>query len=78
MNTNLAAHVDELAEALRPILGPFQLQVGRQAVSRTDALFDQLDRDKDSQLTRPELAAIAADTTTERSSGLQAFSSRAV
>ena len=41
-----------------PILGPFRLQAGRQAVGRTDALFDQLDRDKDGQLTRPELAAI--------------------
>jgi Ca2+-binding EF-hand superfamily protein len=51
--------VDELAEALRPILGPFRLQVGRQAIGRTDALFDQLDRDKDGALTRPELAAIA-------------------
>jgi Ca2+-binding EF-hand superfamily protein len=51
--------IDELAEALRPILGPFRLQIGRQAIGRTDALFDQLDRDKDSQLTRPELAAIA-------------------
>ncbi len=51
--------IDELAEALRPILGPFRLQVGRQAIGRTDALFDQLDRDKDGMLTRPELAAIA-------------------
>ncbi|HZW30681.1 MAG TPA: EF-hand domain-containing protein [Isosphaeraceae bacterium] len=51
--------VDELAEALRPILGPFQLQFRRLAVGRTDALFDQLDRDKDGVLTRPELAAIA-------------------
>ena len=42
-----------------PDLGPFRLQVGRQAIGRTDALFDQLDRDKDGQLTRPELAAIA-------------------
>jgi Ca2+-binding EF-hand superfamily protein len=50
--------VDELAEVLRPILGPFQLQVGRQATSRTDPLFDQLDRDKDGQLTRSELASI--------------------
>ena len=31
----------------------------RQAVGRTDALFDQLDRDKDGQLTRSELSAIA-------------------
>jgi Ca2+-binding EF-hand superfamily protein len=51
--------IDELAEALRPILSPFRLQVGRQAIGRTDALFDQLDRDKDGELTRPELAAIA-------------------
>jgi Ca2+-binding EF-hand superfamily protein len=51
--------IDELALALRPVLGPFRLQVGRQAVGRTDALFEQLDRDKDEQLTRPELAAIA-------------------
>jgi Ca2+-binding EF-hand superfamily protein len=51
--------IDELAEALRPILGPFRLQVGRQAIGRTDALFDHLDRDKDGELTRPELAAIA-------------------
>ena len=51
--------IDELGEFLRPILGPFRLQVGRQAISRTDALFDQLDRDKDGELTRPELAAIA-------------------
>jgi Ca2+-binding EF-hand superfamily protein len=50
--------IDELAESLRPILGPFRLQFGRQAVSRTDALFDQLDRDKDGELTRPELAGI--------------------
>ncbi len=28
--------IDELAEALLPILGPFRLQVGRQAISRTD------------------------------------------
>jgi Ca2+-binding EF-hand superfamily protein len=51
--------VEELAEALEPLLGAFRLQVGRQAVGRTDALFEHLDRDKDEQLTRPELAAIA-------------------
>jgi Ca2+-binding EF-hand superfamily protein len=51
--------IDEFAEAVRPILGPFRLQVGRQAIGRTDALFDQLDRDKDGELTRPELGAIA-------------------
>ncbi len=51
--------IEELAEALRPILGPFRLQFRRQGVGRTDALFDQLDRDKDGQLSRSELAAIA-------------------
>ena len=51
--------IDELAEALRPALGPFRLQSRRQSVGRTDALFDQLDRDKDDALTRPELGAIA-------------------
>jgi Ca2+-binding EF-hand superfamily protein len=51
--------VDELAEAIRPVFSPFRLPVGRQAIGRTDALFDQLDRDKDGQLTRGELAAIA-------------------
>lgn len=50
---------DELAEVLQPALGPFRVQVGRLAINRTDALFDHLDRDKDGQLTRSELAAIA-------------------
>ncbi len=50
---------DELAEFLRPVLGPFRVQVGRLAINRTDALFDHLDRDKDGELTRTELAAIA-------------------
>ncbi len=49
--------VDELAEALRPASGPFRLQVDGLAGRRVDALFDHLDRDKDGQLTRPELAA---------------------
>lgn len=51
--------IEELAEALRPMIGPFRVQTGRQGIGRTDALFEQLDRDKDEQLTRPELAAIA-------------------
>ncbi|AGA28195.1 EF-hand domain-containing protein [Singulisphaera acidiphila] len=51
--------IDELAEALRPVIGPFRVQVGRLAINRTDALFDHLDRDKDGALTRTELAAIA-------------------
>jgi Ca2+-binding EF-hand superfamily protein len=49
---------DDLAEALRPVLGPFRVQVGRVSDGRTDALFDHLDRDKDGKLTRSELAAI--------------------
>jgi Ca2+-binding EF-hand superfamily protein len=63
---NLDAHpkdgivsVEELAEAVGEVLGPFRLDVERQAINRTDALFDQLDRDKDGQLTKSELAAIA-------------------
>jgi Ca2+-binding EF-hand superfamily protein len=51
--------VDELALVLRPVLGPFRVQFGRLANGRTDALFDHLDRDKDGQLTKAELAAIA-------------------
>lgn len=53
-----AISADALAEALRPVLGPFRVQLGRLASGRTDALFDQLDRDKDGILTRLELAAI--------------------
>jgi Ca2+-binding EF-hand superfamily protein len=49
----------ELADALRVALGPFRVQVGRLATGRTDALFEHLDRNKDDQLTKPELAAIA-------------------
>jgi Ca2+-binding EF-hand superfamily protein len=52
--------IDELAEALRPILGPFHLDFARRALGRTDALFEQLDRDKDGALTKSELGAIAA------------------
>jgi Ca2+-binding EF-hand superfamily protein len=52
--------VDELADALRPALGPFRVQVGRVAVERTDALFNHLDRDKDGTLTKDELAAAVA------------------
>jgi Ca2+-binding EF-hand superfamily protein len=53
-----AVTADALAEALQPVLGPFRVQLGRLASGRTDALFDQLDRDKDGILTRLELAAI--------------------
>src|SRR5262249_51349034 len=51
--------VDELAEALRPALGPFRVQARRPSGGRTDALFEQLDREKDDALTRPELSASA-------------------
>ncbi|HWE39641.1 MAG TPA: hypothetical protein VG406_24040, partial [Isosphaeraceae bacterium] len=49
--------LDELADVLRPALGPFRVQVGRVAVERTDALFLHLDRDKSGTLSKEELAA---------------------
>jgi Ca2+-binding EF-hand superfamily protein len=49
--------LDELADVLRPALGPFRVQVGRVAIERTDALFIHLDRDKSGTLSREELAA---------------------
>ena len=49
--------VEELADVLRPALGPFRVQIGRVAVERNDALFTLLDRDKDGMVTRAELAA---------------------
>jgi Ca2+-binding EF-hand superfamily protein len=50
--------VEELAEARRAASGPFRLRVDSPTDRRTDALFDQLDRDKDGQLTRSEMEAI--------------------
>ncbi|WP_165226268.1 hypothetical protein [Aquisphaera insulae] len=50
--------VQELTEVLRGSFGPFRLQVEPVPGRRTDALFDQLDRDKDGELTRPEMDAI--------------------
>ena len=50
--------VEELAEAIRGASGPFKVQADGLDGRRTDALFDQFDRDKDGQLTRPELAAV--------------------
>jgi Ca2+-binding EF-hand superfamily protein len=50
--------VEELTEALRATFGPFRLNVETLAERRTDALFDQLDRDKDGELTRSEMEAI--------------------
>ncbi|QEH34112.1 transaldolase/EF-hand domain-containing protein [Aquisphaera giovannonii] len=50
--------VEELTEVLRGPFGPFRLQVDPASERRTDALFDQLDRDKDGELTRPEMEAI--------------------
>ena len=49
--------LEELADVLRPALGPFRVQVGRLAVERNDALFNHLDRDKDGTVTKDELAA---------------------
>jgi Ca2+-binding EF-hand superfamily protein len=49
--------LDELADVLRTALGPFRVQVDRLASERTDALFGQLDRNKDGMLSSPELAA---------------------
>jgi Ca2+-binding EF-hand superfamily protein len=49
--------VEELADVLRPALGPFRVQVGRLAIDRNDALFNYLDRDRDGTLTKDELAA---------------------
>jgi Ca2+-binding EF-hand superfamily protein len=50
--------VEELAEAIRSTNGPFRLQADGLGSRRTDALFDQFDRDKDGQLTRPELSVV--------------------
>jgi Ca2+-binding EF-hand superfamily protein len=47
----------ELADVLRPGLGPFRIQTGRVAVERNDALFTLLDRDKDGTVSKEELAA---------------------
>ncbi len=47
--------VEELADVLRPALGPFRVQIGRVAVEKNDALFNLLDRDKDGMLTKDEL-----------------------
>jgi Ca2+-binding EF-hand superfamily protein len=50
--------IEELTEALRPGFGPFRLDVEANAGRRTDALFDQLDRDKDGELIRSEMELI--------------------
>ena len=49
----------ELGEALGGVEGLWRVQADGLTDRRTDALFDHLDRDKDGQLTRPELAVIA-------------------
>jgi len=51
--------VEELSDALRSALGPFRVQVGKAAGGKTDALFEQLDGDKDGNLDRPELSSAA-------------------
>jgi Ca2+-binding EF-hand superfamily protein len=48
--------IDELSDALRTALGPFRVQVGKLASGKTDALFEQLDLDRDGKLARPELS----------------------
>ena len=47
----------ELADVLRPALGPFRIQIGRVAADRNDALFNLLDKNSDGMLTKDELAA---------------------
>lgn len=47
--------LEELAEVLRPALGPFRVQVGRLAIERNDALFNHLDRNKDGMISKEEL-----------------------
>jgi Ca2+-binding EF-hand superfamily protein len=49
--------LEELAEVLRPALGPFRVQVGRLAVDKNDALFIHLDRNKDGMISKDELSA---------------------
>ena len=49
--------IEELGDALATALGPFRVEVGRIASTKADALFEQLDADKDGILTGPELAA---------------------
>ena len=48
---------EELADVLRPALGPFRAQQGGIAVDKADALFNHIDRDKDGSLSKAELAA---------------------
>jgi len=48
--------LEELAEVLRPALGPFRVQVGRLAIDRNDALFNHLDRNKDGTVSKDELS----------------------
>ncbi len=52
--------LEELAEVLRPALGPFRVEVGRVAAERNDALFNHVDRDKDGALARAELDTAVA------------------
>jgi Ca2+-binding EF-hand superfamily protein len=52
--------IEELAEVLRPALGPFRVEVGRVAAERNDALFNHVDRDKDGALARQELDTAVA------------------
>src|SRR4051794_28607799 len=48
--------IDELSDALHTALGPSRVQAGKIAAGKADALFEQLDLDKDGKLARTELA----------------------
>lgn len=51
--------IEELSDALASALGPFRVQVGKLASGKADALFEQLDADKDGNLTKAELTTAA-------------------
>jgi Ca2+-binding EF-hand superfamily protein len=54
-----AISIEALTQALSNVLGPARLRTDRPGAGRADALFDQLDRDKDGHLTTAETSAIA-------------------
>lgn len=51
--------LDELTSALGGPAAALRVQADGVTDRRTDALFDQVDRDKDGQITRPELEAVS-------------------
>ena len=54
---NGVVSVEELADAIRSALGPFGVKVGFVANQRTDALFGQLDHNRDGAITPDELGS---------------------